>query len=142
MHKLLRIIDVNLNRSQEGLRVCEDIVRFALNDKALTRSFKTLRHRIRALAKRIDTKKFVLLRSRDVRKDVGKKTGAREGKRKNIRNIFFANIQRAKESLRVLEEITKLVNGKISQNFKKARFRTYELEKKSRVSLETVLHYR
>ncbi|MCK4463910.1 MAG: thiamine-phosphate pyrophosphorylase, partial [Candidatus Omnitrophica bacterium] len=32
---------------------------------------------------------------------------------------------------RVLEEISKVVNTKISKDFKKLRFRLYELEKKS-----------
>ena len=43
MHKLLRLIDANLNRSREGIRVCEDIARFVLNDKRITRSFKSLK---------------------------------------------------------------------------------------------------
>ena len=42
--KLLRIIDANLNRAREGLRVCEDISRFALGDKTATRALKSIRH--------------------------------------------------------------------------------------------------
>lgn len=141
MHKLLRIIDVNLNRSQEGLRVCEDIVRFILNDRKMLRSFKSLRHKVGALSKRIYRKRF-LLKSRNVKKDVGKITTYREGRRKNIGDVFRANIQRVKESLRVLEETSKLLDRRISQSFKTIRFRVYELEKKSRVKLEAILHHR
>ena len=142
MHRLLRIIDVNLNRSQEGLRVCEDIVRFILNDRKMLRSFKSLRHKVGALAKRIYGKKSLLLKSRNVKRDVGKITTYRESRRKNIGDVFRANIGRVKESLRVLEETSKLLDRKISQSFKTIRFRVYELEKKSRVKLEAILYHR
>lgn len=141
MDKFLRIIDANLNRAREGLRVCEDITRFVLNDKSLTRSFKALRHKVGALAKSLNKQNLALLKTRNTRKDIGKKTSKTELKRKGIRDIFYANAQRAKESLRVLEEITKLLSQKYSQKFKNIRFRTYELEKKSRVKLETLLHH-
>jgi hypothetical protein len=142
MREALRIIDANLNRSREGLRVCEDITRFILNDRPLTASFKSARHAITALAKGLDGESIRLLKSRNVKKDVGKKTSRRESMRGDIPNIFFANLQRAKESLRVLEEITKLLSKKKSQAFKKMRFRVYELEKKSRLRLEVILHSR
>ena len=48
---IFRIIDANLNRSREGLRVCEDIARFALDSKTLTEELKTVRHRISDIAK-------------------------------------------------------------------------------------------
>lgn len=101
-----------------------------------------MRHRIGELAKKTCENKPFLLRSRSVKKDVGKKTTFRESKRKNISDVFRANIQRVKESLRVLEEVTKLLNKKISQDFKKIRFRVYELEKNSRAKLEAILHHR
>ncbi len=34
--RLLRIIDANLDRAREGLRLLEDIARFYLNDAAIT----------------------------------------------------------------------------------------------------------
>ncbi|MFH1594185.1 MAG: thiamine-phosphate pyrophosphorylase [Candidatus Omnitrophota bacterium] len=140
MDKLLRIIDVNLNRSQEGLRVCEDIVRFILEDKSLLRSFKSLRHRVRELAKRAHRTKPLILRARNIRRDYGRSTIRTESRRRDVRDIFCANAQRTKEALRVLEEISKLIDKKISQSFKKTRFRAYELEKRSSVKLEALLH--
>lgn len=142
MHNILRIIDVNLNRSQEGLRVCEDIVRFILDDKKLSRSFKSARHKISELSKKVHSPKLSLLKSRNIKGDVGKITTYREGKRKDLKDVFRANIQRVKESLRVLEEVYKLFDKKISQSFKKIRFRVYELEKKSCIKLEAILHHR
>jgi len=142
MNRILRLADANLNRSREGIRVCEDITRFILNDKRLTCSLKTLRHKIGVLAKKMDTERACLVKSRNIKKDIGKKTGFKERIRKNVSDIFYANAQRTKESLRVLEEITKLFNKKISEGFKKARFRMYDLEKKSRIKLENLRNNR
>jgi len=126
----LRIIDANLNRLGEGLRVCEDITRFCLNDKSLTKAFKSLRHREGQLKKEICLS-FDILGSRSIAADVGKDSAKSERVRNNFAEIFFANIERAKESLRVLEEVSKLVSPKIAEGFKKIRFRIYALEKKS-----------
>jgi thiamine-phosphate pyrophosphorylase len=141
MHRLPRLIDANLNRTTEGLRVCEDIARFMLNERTLSGCFKSLRHGVGELSKRLYAKKNILLKSRNVKKDVGKKTAYNENKRAGIPDVFHANIQRAKESLRVLEETTKLVDTKVAEGFKKIRFRVYELEKKSRPKLEALLHH-
>jgi len=142
MSRLLRLIDANMNRLQEALRVSEDIARFLLNDKALTRSFKTLRHRARKAISSLGEGEMALVNSRNIEKDIGKKTGASERCRKNIRGVFLANTQRAKESSRVLEETSKLFNKKTAEEFKNIRYRIYGLEKKARFKLETVLHNR
>ncbi len=42
----LRIIDANLNRLGEGLRLLEEIARFMLDDAALTQQLKTMRHEL------------------------------------------------------------------------------------------------
>ncbi|MFA6384789.1 MAG: hypothetical protein WCY10_05405, partial [Candidatus Omnitrophota bacterium] len=39
-----RVIDANANRLKEGLRVCEEVARFILNDGRLTRGLKEIRH--------------------------------------------------------------------------------------------------
>ena len=140
MAKLLRLIDANLNRSLEGLRVCEDVARFVMDDRWLSRRFKSLRHKVGCLAKKTAAKKAALLLSRNVKKDVGRKTLYGEKKRKDIKDVFCVNLQRVKESLRVLEEATKLFDARVSEGFKKVRFGVYELEKKSRLRLETLLH--
>ena len=61
----LRIIDANLNRLNEGIRVVEDIFRYALNHKEIASSLKELRHNAR-----IDKLYDQLLNSRDVDNDV------------------------------------------------------------------------
>ena len=62
--------------------------------------------------------------------DVGKKIFVNELKRENFKDIFFANIQRVKESVRVLEEFAKLRQKSAALKLKKIRYALYELEKK------------
>jgi len=128
---ILRIIDANLNRILEGLRVCEEITRFVVLDKNLTSRFKNLRHTVAGLSGKWKIKDVRLLDSRDSLKDVGKPSIKEELRRRNFQDIFFANIQRAKESARVLEEFSKLENKRISAGFKDIRYRLYQIEKDS-----------
>ena len=126
---LARIIDANVNRAKEGLRVCEEIARFLLNNRLLTLQLKRLRHRIDALVVYLPPKEL-LLRGRRARADVGRPADSYELRRKGYEDLFFANIQRVKESLRVLEEFAKLNNVSGSVRFKRLRYDVYELEKK------------
>ena len=127
---LLRIIDANLNRSREGLRVCEEIARFVLDDAGLTGEFKNLRHRISRNIKKFSERPGIILECRDSQADVGKEIFSKTSRR-NYKDVFFANIQRVKESLRVLEEFSKIFNQSLSNSFARLRFQVYELEKKT-----------
>lgn len=100
-----RLIDANLNRLREGIRVVEDIARYILNDLPLASRLKTLRHRAR-----IDNANLVdsLLQNRDIKNDILKKSTHSEIKRDSLRDIVMANFKRAQESARVLEEMFKL----------------------------------
>ena len=129
--KILRIIDANQNRALEGIRVCEEITRFILANKNLTLAFKNLRHRIVSTARDWNIANLSLLNSRNSAKDAGRASIESELKRINYKDIFFANIQRTKESIRVLEEFSKLKSSKASQGFKNIRYRLYQLEKKT-----------
>jgi len=124
-----RIIDANINRTKEGLRVCEEITRFILNSRGLTAQFKNIRHKIDSLLKHLVARES-LLNKRQSLTDVGRDNFANEMRRRNYQDIFFANIQRVKESLRVLEEFTKLADIKIAASFKRIRYDIYEIEKK------------
>lgn len=130
--KLYRIIDANINRAKEGLRVCEDILRFIVEEKKLTQDFKSTRHNLDKIASKIFLDEiFVRFKHRDIHHDIGRKNYRFELTRKNYFDVFLANIQRAKESVRVLEEISKLKDARIALDFKKLRYRLYDLEKKS-----------
>ncbi|MDD3374762.1 MAG: thiamine-phosphate pyrophosphorylase [Candidatus Omnitrophica bacterium] len=128
--KILRVIDANLNRAKEGLRICEDIARFVLDQKNETEQYKDIRHQLTQACFFIVGSKKNIICARDIIKDVGKKTVASELKRKGIKDIFYANSQRSKESIRVLEEFTKLIDPKKALVCKKMRYSVYELERK------------
>ena len=125
--KLYRIIDANFNRAKEGLRVCEDICRFFLNGKEATKKYKEARHRLTAIVSSLPV--FQIIQARDIQRDVGKASIAQEFKRESVSDIFYANSQRVKESLRVLEELTKLINDRLAYDLKQLRYQIYALEK-------------
>lgn len=126
---------------KEGLRVLEEITRFYLSNYKFTSELKNLRHRIDALAKSLPLT-IKLVKQRDALKDVGRNIYANELKRKGIQDIFFANMQRVKESVRVLEEFSKLININTAAGFKKIRYYIYELEKKIAQKLPCLRHFR
>ena len=140
---IFRIVDANFNRSREGLRVCEDISRFALNSPAITADLKSVRHGVSSLIKKSGISRAVLSEARDSDKDIGRcsKTPS-EMKRSDLYDIFAANIERVKESLRVLEEVSKLIDRRISAKFSELRFRTYEIEKRAVKRIGSVRYIR
>ena len=119
----LRLIDANLNRLREGIRVVEDIFRYIYNDKQTSSKLKQLRH-----LSRIDNYTD-LLNSRDIVNDVLKSSTTSEQNREDLKSILIANFKRAQESSRVLEEFTKLISVQDSENFKHIRYELYDLEK-------------
>lgn len=118
----LRLIDANLNRLREGIRVIEDIFRYLYNDKQTALKLKELRHLSR-LENYIE-----LLETRDVKNDVLRSSIKSEQNRSDLSSILIANFKRAQESSRVLEEFTKLTSIKDSENFKYIRYELYNLE--------------
>ncbi len=124
-----RVIDANFNRAKEGLRVCEDMARFIIDDRGLTAGYKNVRHQLTAAAAGFGLKGIV--RARDVAGDVGRLTSVSESSRGNVADIFYANTQRVKESLRVLEEFAKLTSSVLAERFKVLRYKVYGLEKKA-----------
>ena len=120
--KIYRLIDANLNRLKEGIRVIEDILRYVFDNKELALRLKNLRHEAR-----FDDPK--LLEYRDIKKDVLKQSITSEMQRENLQAIIKANIKRAQEAARVLEEVMKIVEPPFSETFKKIRYELYDIEK-------------
>ncbi len=110
--------------------MCEEIARFILGDTLMSRSIKGLRHSAESLTGMIadvDTR----IGGRDSAGDAGRRVNtSSEFKRAGVKDIFCANIGRAKESVRVLEEFSKLYDEKCAAGFKDLRYRIYEIEKK------------
>ena len=118
----LRLIDANLNRLREGIRVVEDIFRYVYNDKQTALKLKELRHKAR-------TNNYnELLETRDVKNDVLRSSIKSEQNRSDMNSILIANFKRAQESSRVLEEFCKLISIEDSENFKYIRYELYNLE--------------
>lgn len=124
-------MDANFNRAREGLRVCEEFARFFLNSRPLTEEFKKIRRKIGEAYNSLPYSKKFLFSARDTASDVARKGFDFEKKRSGTLDVFWANLQRTKEALRVLEEFTKLTDERLSDDFKKLRFRTYCAEKQS-----------
>ncbi len=118
----LRLIDANLNRLREGIRVVEDIFRYVYNDKQTSIKLKELRH-----LSRLDNY-IELLETRDVKNDVLRGSIKSEQNRNDMNSILIANFKRAQESSRVLEEFCKLISIDDSENFKYIRYELYNLE--------------
>ncbi|MBX3353988.1 MAG: thiamine phosphate synthase [Phycisphaeraceae bacterium] len=114
MHSAARILDANLNRAREALRVLEDIARFALDDRELSGELKSMRHALRDAAALLGIDDLELIAARDAVHDVGKdiKTQA-EGERESLRSVASAAGKRLTEALRSIEEIAKALPGAI-----------------------------
>ena len=128
--KVLRLIDANLNRAKEGLRVCEDILRFIYDDRKLTSAFKRLRHRCTQVILSFPISYRSLVLARDSDEDVGKRDVVFETKSIRWLDLLASNMKRTEESLRVLEESSKLLARAQSKRFQSLRFQLYELERK------------
>lgn len=122
-------MDASFNRISEGLRFLEEIARFVLDDAALTEQLKTLRHDLIRSDISFQTK---LLQSRNAAGDVGTDIQVEgEEKAKELRTLLVANARRVQESLRTLEELSKLPDipaGFSYEKFMHARFQLYTIE--------------
>ena len=125
--KMRRVIDANFNRAKEGLRVCEDLCRFFINQKEMTRKYKDVRHKLTEIIKKWDLGEII--GARDIEGDVGRRSSKSELQRTKANDIFYANSQRVKESIRVLEEFSKIFDRKAAENLKKLRYKIYSIEK-------------
>ena len=123
--KLFRLVDANLNRLKEGIRVIEDINRYLYDDKTISKRLKSLRH----LAT-VDNY-LKMLPHRDIQNDVLKESTKTELKREDLSAILLANYKRAQEAARVLEEAFKLIDVKKSEDFKQIRYELYALEQEN-----------
>jgi thiamine-phosphate pyrophosphorylase len=124
----MRIIDANINRAVEGIRVIEDILRFKYDNKEFSKELREIRHRIRKFYDKAE-----LIQYRDVKSDIGIVTSFESSidQKESYKEIIHANFSRVTESLRVLEEVNKIGhNYSIGKEFERIRFKVYNLESK------------
>ena len=125
---LIRILDATLNRASEGLRVVEDYARFESDDPFLTFEVKSLRHDLASAASAIEPSDRHA--ARDTVRDVGTRiTTQAERNRSSSWEVCQANLKRAEQALRSLEEYGKLADTAFAEQMKSIRYRVYSLEK-------------
>ncbi len=118
-----RILDANLDRAREGLRIIEEWCRFGLNNAQMTLECKKERQEIA----RWHT--VQMRAARDTLGDAGTElTHPQEEQRTSIKSLLQANFCRVQEALRVVEEYGKLYNPNMGKAFKQMRYRVYNLE--------------
>jgi thiamine-phosphate pyrophosphorylase len=133
MPAVARILDANVNRAREALRVMEDAARFALDDASLCARLKSLRHDLReALA---GLAPGWLEANRDTAGDVGTSLATpAESDRAGLADVAVAAGKRLGEALRVIEEVGKTIDPRLARRVEAVRYRFYDVE--------SVLHLR
>jgi thiamine-phosphate pyrophosphorylase len=120
---ILRILDANLDRAREGLRVIEEWCRFGLERRDLTATCKDLRQQLGQLHT------ADIRAARDTPGDPGTHlTHPQEAQREAIAQVLLANCARVQESLRVLEEYGKVERPALAAAAKQIRYQVYTLE--------------
>ncbi|PSO60264.1 MAG: thiamine phosphate synthase [Cyanobacteria bacterium SW_8_48_13] len=118
-----RILDANLDRAREGLRIIEEWCRFGLNDSEMSDECKQLRQELSSWH---DAE---LRAARDTPEDIGTELShSQEEQRTSIEQLLQVNLSRVEEALRVLEEYGKLYQPKMGAASKQIRYRVYTLE--------------
>ena len=136
---VLRTLDANLNRTREGLRVCEEVARMILEDVDLTKRCQRLRYSVDRLTRQLSRRS--LLPHRDSVRDIGRPSRrAAPRPHRNVPDLALTNLRRVQEALRVLEEFSRLAAPSLSRSFGTFRFRAYTLEKEFHSRLPSLRH--
>ncbi len=122
-NRIAQLIDANLDRAREGLRVMEDWCRFGLKRNDFSIQIKDWRQQLGAHHLNIYRK--ARFTSGDPAMGVSHPL---QKNRSTPEDIFIANSSRVQEALRVLEEFTRITDPKLSEVATKIRYGTYEIE--------------
>jgi len=122
-NRIAQLIDANLDRAREGLRVMEDWCRFGLKRDDFSIQIKDWRQQLGAHHQNIYRKARLV--SEDPAMGVSHPL---QKNRSTPEDIFIANSSRVQEALRVLEEFTRITDPKLSEIATKIRYKTYEIE--------------
>ena len=136
---LLRLLDANANRALEGVRVCEEIIRFHLQSSREFRQLRSLRHAIAHAVRQLPVNTQDLVLARASRQDIGRH--APSSSVPSLERLLLINFQRAKESLRTLEECARVIAPRKTASFQRLRFRTYGVERDIVLRLATLRHH-
>ena len=134
MPSVQRILDANVNRAREAVRVMEEAARFLLEDAELATATKQFRHDLARQLSKISE----LAVWRDTVADVGTELKtADEWHRPAARDVVVAAGKRLGEALRVLEEYGKTLEvvGSFVAEIEQLRYRGYELERQLNLAM-------
>ena len=121
--RVYQIIDANLDRAREGLRVLEDWARFGLGGNSFVAKIKNYRQ---ILGK---NHLEIYKQSRNYIEDQCKGlTHQEQNNRKTPEQIISSNSGRVQEALRVIEEFSRLHNQELSKIASEIRYEIYTLE--------------
>ena len=121
--RIYQIIDANLDRAREGLRVLEDWARFGLGKEKYVERIKNFRQ---ILGK---NHLEVYKQSRNHNEDKCKGlTHQEQLNRKTSEQIISSNSGRVQEALRVIEEFARLHNNELSKIASEIRYEIYTIE--------------
>ncbi len=122
----LRVLDANANRAAEGLRTLEDYARLVREDAGVAAWIKQLRHRLTAVLSPLPRTDRLAARSTHL--DVGTElTTEQEATRDDLASTVPAACERVTQSLRNLEEFSKLFSVPVSGAVKQLRYEAYDL---------------
>jgi thiamine-phosphate pyrophosphorylase len=129
---VFRVLDANLNRLREALRVIEEYFRFIASQTPVAGQLKKLRHDIEELERGFGSER--LLAGRDTGSDpFANLNRPEEMDRATILGVVAANFKRAQEAARVIEEYSKITDAPfLSEKAKTMRFSLYTVEKQFR----------
>lgn len=126
---VFRLLDANLNRAREALRVVEDFARFVLDDSTISGAFKIMRHELVEAVPPDVTHALAVYR--DAQHDVGRTLETEsEYRRTAPLDVAIAATKRLAEALRSIEEYAKIVNANWARRVEELRYETYELEQR------------
>lgn len=120
---VLRLLDANLDRAREGLRVVEDWCRFGLDRADLVARLKDLRQRLGLLHQE---------RYKQARHTAGDVAAGMahpaQAERLEPAQVLAANCARVQEALRVLEEFGRAEDARLASEAAAIRYALYDLE--------------
>jgi thiamine-phosphate pyrophosphorylase len=138
-HAVLRLLDANLNRAREALRVVEDYARFVLDDGPLCGRIKDLRHDLAAATSEVGAEAILY---RDTPGDAGRenKTDA-EMRRGDVAEVVTAAGKRLGEALRAIEEYLKTLSTAHAAIVESIRYRFYSIEQELAMTFNASHHF-
>ena len=148
-NSFFRIVDATANRTAEGLRVAEDVMRMHLNDRHLAKQLKQLRHDLTETLANLPAANSIA--ARDSVGDVGRSIQVKQeyerstsvddqttdSSNSRFDPILAANFKRAQQALRTLEEFLKTESESAAKATEQIRYRSYTLEKACRLALRS-----